>query len=147
MSNVFAFEPFDDRRILMLHGEVGPSSSEWNEYLKLLRTMDVERAGLLVFSDGGAPDAAQRRGLNDLLAGRRFARAIVNDSTFVRGVISAVGWFAPGVKAFSPGDWKAAAEHARFESHELGVLARRLGVLARALHPGVPWLSAALEGS
>lgn len=143
----FAYEPFDERRLIMLHDAKDPGTAEWDRYLDDLRGKDVTELGLLVFSDGGAPNAAQRRALNDLLKGRYFARAIVNDSTLVRGVIAAVGWFAPGVQAFRPGEWKQAAAHARFTPEELTALAARVRDMHRRMGRPIPWLETTLTGA
>lgn len=144
MGQHFAFEPFDEQRLLMLHGSAAPPNREWQDYISFLRNKEVTRMGLLVFTAGGAPDAAQRRALNDVLAGRHFARAIVHDSAVVRGVIAAVGWFAPGVQPFRPNEWRLAARHALFEPAELMALRARLSTLHGQLAAPIPWLEATL---
>ena len=102
--------------------------------------------GLLVFTNGGVPDPAQRHELNQLLAGRYFARAIVHESAVVRGVVAAVGWFAPGVAAFRPDSWHAAAAHAGIAEGELGRVARAVRRLHASMSMPIPWLDAALDG-
>src|SRR5690606_22431133 len=105
----FVFRFIDDQRIVMLHNAKPPPDDGWNEYLKVLAQRDVTQQGLLCLTAGGAPNAAQRQALNHVLKGRPFARAIVHDSVLVRGVVSAVSWFAPGVEAFSPAALQKAA--------------------------------------
>jgi len=143
----FAYEPYDDRRMIMLHGAQDPTMKEWDAYLADLRDKDVTTLGLLVFTSGGAPNAAQRRALNNVLLGRYFARAVVNDSTIVRGIIAAVGWFAPGVQPFRPGEWKQAAAFARFKPEEIPAVAERVRILHRRLSQPIQWLEASLAGS
>lgn len=141
----FAFEVYDHKRILMLHGREEPPSAEWNRYLDYLRSKNVTELGLLAFTDGGAPNAAQRRALNEVLQGRFFARAIVNDSVLVRGVIAAVSWFAPGVKPFRPNEWRQAAAHAFFSTEMLSDAAARLLAMNERLRHAVPWMEYALS--
>jgi hypothetical protein len=142
----FAYEFLDSHRILMLHGENTPPVAGWRDYLRQLQDKDVTSLGLLVFTNGGAPNPAQRHDLNRVLGGRYFARAIVHKSALVRGVVAAVGWFAPGVEAFQPSSWHAAAAHAGVAADELERVARAV----RRLHAGmsivIPWLEEALAG-
>lgn len=98
----FRFEFLDNGHVVMLHGTGAPPTEAWRDYLLQLRDKDLTKMGLLCFTNGGAPDATQRQELNQVIAGRYYARAIVHRSALVRGVVLAVSWFAPGVKAFSP---------------------------------------------
>jgi hypothetical protein len=140
----FCFEFFDDTRILMLHDAAPPPVVEWRDYLTALAGKDVTKLGLLVFTAGGAPGPAQRRELNGVLAGRYFARAIVHRSAAVRGVLAAVGWFAPGVKGFAPDAWPAAARHVGFQPEELPQVANRVRRLHAENGRPVAWLEQAL---
>jgi hypothetical protein len=140
----FRFEFFDSQRIIMLHGQNPPPEGGWDDYLKQIRTKDVTSLGLLVFTAGGAPGPAQRRALNSVLQGRRFARAIVHRSALVRGVVAAVGWFAPGVKAFEPAAWAAAAAHAGFCPEELADVAACVRRLHATMKIKIPWLEQTL---
>ena len=142
----FTFEFLDSRRILMLHGERPPPAARWAEYLQQLESRNVSSLGLLVFTNGGAPDPAQRHELNRVLSGRYFARAIVHRSAVVRGVVAAVGWFAPGVAAFRPDCWHAAAAHAGVAEGELERVARAVRRLHASMSVQIPWLEEALEG-
>jgi hypothetical protein len=142
----FIFELLDSRRILMLHGDKAPPPAAWREHLRYLETKDLEGLGLLVFTNGGAPDAGQRDEMNRVLRGRYFARAIVHKSAIARGVVAAVGWFAPGVAAFRPECWHAAAAHARIVPAELDRVERQLVRMNASLATPIPWLSSALDG-
>jgi hypothetical protein len=60
--------------------------------------------------------------LNDWIGKDSFARAVLSDSMFVRGIITALAWFDPAIKAFSPSQLEEAylylnvpnAERAKF---------------------------------
>lgn len=141
----FRFEFLDSQHIVMLHGAGPPPLEGWRDYLLQIRDKDLTSLGLLCFTNGGAPDPAQRQELNQVISGRYFARAIVHRSALVRGVVLAVSWFAPGVKAFSPWTWPAAAEHARFKPDELVNVASQVKRLHAGMTDRIPWLDGALE--
>lgn len=141
----FRFEFLDNGHVVMLHGTSAPSTEDWREYLLRLRDKDLTKVGLLCFTNGGAPDATQRQELNQVIAGRYYARAIVHRSALVRGVVLAVSWFAPGVKAFSPWTWTSAAEHARFHPSDLPNLANQVRRMHASMAERIPWLDGALE--
>jgi hypothetical protein len=90
-------------RILMAaHSAVPPSDLEWQGFLDALERHGVEGARLLVWTDGAAPNLAQREAFDKLLAGRTVTVAVLASSTFVRGVATAISWFNPTVKVFPP---------------------------------------------
>jgi hypothetical protein len=141
----FRFEFLDSSRIVMLHGAGPPPVDGWRDYLHQIRDKDLTSMGLLCFTNGGAPDPTQRQELSQVVAGRYYARAIVHRSALVRGVVLAVSWFAPGVKAFSPWTWPAGAEHANFKPDELVNLASQVRRLHASMTERIPWLDGALE--
>jgi hypothetical protein len=140
----FKFEFLSSYQLVMLHGASPPPMAGWRDYLLQIRDMDLSSLGLLVFTSGGAPDPAQRQELNQVLDGRYFARAIVHESAIVRGVVAAVGWFAPGVKAFSPCAWAAAASHARFATEQLPSVSTSVRRLHADMSQRIPWLEGAM---
>jgi hypothetical protein len=70
----------------------------------------------------------------------------VHRSAVVRGVVAAVGWFAPGVAAFRPDSWHAAAAHAGLAEGELARAARAVRRLHASMSAQIPWLDEALDG-
>ena len=98
---------------LVVVGEKDPTAVDWKLYLDAIK--ETERRGLeitslrtLVFSDGAGPNAQQRKMLADHLNGRPSPLAIVTGVTIMRGVITALRWFNPEVRAFAPGDLQEA---------------------------------------
>jgi hypothetical protein len=69
---------------------------------------DLSRAGILVFTDGGAPNATQRSEINDWLRGRSIRTAVILSSPLVRGIVTALNWFNRDIKPFAPKDWRGA---------------------------------------
>ena len=141
----FRFEFLDSSHIVMLHGAGPPPVDGWRDYLRQIRDKDLTKLGLLCFTNGGAPDPTQRQELSQVVAGRYYARAIVHRSALVRGVVLAVSWFAPGVKAFSPWTWPAGAEHANFKADDLVNVASQVRRLHATMTERIPWLDGALE--
>lgn len=69
--------------------------------LAFLKSVDPSSLRMLVVTSGGAPTAAQRKSLNDVIQGKEMISAIVTDVIMVRGVVTAMGWFNKKIKAFS----------------------------------------------
>lgn len=93
-----------------VHTKNSPNDDEWDEYLTA-HAPYIERGvamRVLVVTEGGAPTALQRMKMNDLVADwmRRnpdcIRTAIITRSAFVRGVVTAIGWFRPIARAFGP---------------------------------------------
>ena len=88
-------------------GEKEPTASDWKIYLDAIKAAEkggisLTRLRTLVFSDGAGPNAQQRKALADYLNGRPSPLAIVTGVTIMRGVITALRWFNPQVRAFAP---------------------------------------------
>jgi hypothetical protein len=101
---------------VILLGEKSPTEADWEEYLQAILT--EERKGVdatawctCVFSDGGGPGPGQRKAIADLLHGRPSKVAVVTTSNALRGIMTAMSWFNPQAKAFSPQDVGAALSH------------------------------------
>jgi hypothetical protein len=101
---------------VVVHAKGPPTDEEWDEYLKahapyFERGMSMR---FLVLTRGGAPTAVQRMKMNDMVAGWQkinpdcVRTAIVSDSQLVRGVVTAISWFRPIARAFSPDHLKQA---------------------------------------
>jgi hypothetical protein len=102
--------------MLAAHTSKPPTDVEWDGYLALLRGRDVEKMRSLVFTDGGAPNTAQRGQLNDALKGKTSIGAVVSSSALVRGVVTALRWFNPKIKAFAPTDTAQALTYLSIKS-------------------------------
>jgi hypothetical protein len=95
---------------VVFHSRYPPNEDEWDEYLTACAA-DFTRNGFmryLVVSDGGAPSAVQRMRLNENLAHwtrtnpDAIRTAVLTKSAFVRGVVTAINWFRPTLRAYSP---------------------------------------------
>lgn len=94
---------------IIVCGEKDPTADDWLAYVRALQEeerkgIDVAEWRTLTFSDGGGPNAAQRKSISDLLKGRASPIAIVTANSIMRGVITALSWFNPKCRAFAPTD-------------------------------------------
>jgi hypothetical protein len=111
-------------RLILLHSKDPPPASDWGPYMNEARRMDqvcqgdLSRAGILVFTDGGAPNATQRSEINEWLAGRKIRTAVVMSSPLVRGIVTALNWFNKDIKPFAPQGWRDAMSFVGFRANE-----------------------------
>jgi hypothetical protein len=86
---------------LAAYAESPPTEDEAREILRVFKSLDLDRMRTIVVTRGGAPTAAQRKELNEVLKGRVFPAAVVSDNIMVRGVVTAMSWFNSAIKVFS----------------------------------------------
>jgi hypothetical protein len=120
--------------ILTMHNHEPPSVTEWNEYVVALKAYteanpDLSRARNIVFTDGGAPNSAQRKEVNDILQGRHVLVAVVSSSTVVRGVVTAFAWFNPDTKGFAPDATAAAYAYLQLSNEEVELIQKHANKL------------------
>ena len=93
-----------------VHTKRPPSDEEWEEYLTA-HAPHFDRGHnmrFLILTEGGAPTAVQRMRMNEMVAEWTkknpdcIRSAIITNSAFVRGVATAISWFRPIARAFSP---------------------------------------------
>jgi hypothetical protein len=111
MKNM-AFEVLGDLFILV-HNKADPSENEWDVYLEALRARsgEIDALRTLIYTEGGGPSAAQRKSLNDVLHGRTTRAAVVSDASMVRMITTALGWFNPMIRSFSPNESHQALDY------------------------------------
>jgi hypothetical protein len=98
--------------LVYAHGAKAPSDEEWNGVLAMYdEAHAVERLCALVYTDGAAPNAAQRARLNAKLGPRRVRIAVLTSSALARAAGTAVNWFRPDVCIFGPTDIAGALRH------------------------------------
>jgi hypothetical protein len=92
---------------IIVVGERDPAPTDWNAYVEAIRAetrrgIDPAQMRTLVFSDGGGPNAAQRKLTADLCECQPRPRAIVTVHRLSRAVITALRWLDPQCRAFAP---------------------------------------------
>jgi hypothetical protein len=104
MPRTMGYKLFKQRFLLLIHTKENPTDDEWKVYLTDVRQWFDKIEGFLVISEGGGPNTLQRGEMNDVLESKKrgaFKTAVVSLSRLVRGIVTALSWFNPGIKAFS----------------------------------------------
>lgn len=97
---------------LVVHSDRPPTDDEWNAYTAAIVAAGKARGGSLasirnlVITDGGGPNAGQRKSSNDALAQLRDWKtsiaAVVSANATVRGIVTVLNWLSVPIKSFSP---------------------------------------------
>lgn len=119
--------------MLVAHTNKQPSDPEWDRYFTELVRHDPERMKSLVFTDGGALNSAQRKQVNDFLRGRTSICAVVTANAVVRGVVTALGWFNPKIRAYGPEQVEEALHYLQVGRDELVLVKREIQLLRKKL--------------
>jgi hypothetical protein len=96
-----------------VHTEAPPDEREWEESM-VVAIDKAERKLIdcyLIFTDGGAPNANQRRRITDSKAVSVLPTSVLTDSIFVRGVLTALNWMGKVGKPFAPAHVQSALDH------------------------------------
>ena len=98
--------------LVFVHTNDAPSDPEWEKALELLRNR-ASSSGLrtLVYTAGGAPNAAQRARLNAVIGATKPPIAVLTSSPIARAAGTAISWFNPMFKVFGPDDVDNALDH------------------------------------
>lgn len=93
--------------ILLLHTAEAPATVEWRAYVAGVQSLLAESSGLVhafVATDGGSPNAIQRRLLADaVMRGTAMHTHVFTTDVFIRSVVTAFSWIAkPGASAHAP---------------------------------------------
>lgn len=105
--------------MIMVHTARPPSASEWADYISAVASHDPTKMRTLCFTDGGAPNSPQRKEVTATLGGHASRGAIVSASMMVRGVVTALAWFNPLIRAFSPNEIEGAVQYLGVPAEEL----------------------------
>jgi hypothetical protein len=105
MSKNYAFQ-ISDRFMIAVHNTLNAPTPDWNNYIEAILLSPVVVAGFLVYTEGGAPSAIQRKQLRDALIQRgnhTQPAGILTESIIARTAITALNLFLGGtVKAVPP---------------------------------------------
>jgi hypothetical protein len=105
----------EGRLIMVAHTSASPSDEEWSGYARdvaaVLSRSSPEDVRTVVFTDGGGPNAEQRRMLTEIKGWNTVRVSVVSQSLAVRGIVTAFSWFNPKIKAFLPVAVEAAFRH------------------------------------
>jgi hypothetical protein len=125
---------FEASYSVLVHSDRAPTAAEWNQIVQLYRTSPALRAApILVYTDGGAPDALQRAELLKVIGPVRPRVAILTRSVIARAAAKAISLLATDLRVFNVDQVDAALHHLGLsESEKLGA-ARILNNLKQEL--------------
>ncbi len=103
MKRTLAYQFWERRLVILVHSKDAPSDAEWKVYTDDMRKWCQQIRGILVLSEGGGPNGVQRGELEAALGNDTFKAktAVVTLSRIARGIVTAISWFSPTIKAFS----------------------------------------------
>jgi hypothetical protein len=114
---------------VVVHGKDSPRAEEWTEYVGAMHKVASRIRGVLVFTLGEGPNAAQRQEVARMWAshGSNPSIAVLTPNAMARTLIMALNWFlSRPIHAFAPTELPKALDH-------LGVDARELPALRKVL--------------
>jgi len=123
--------------IVALHNGSPPGEDEWGQYCRAITAMEFDKVRPIAFSDGGGPDSKQRKLLNEVIAGRPGRSALVTNSTIARSVVTALSWFNPLIKAFSPEEASRAFEYLQLDPGEVQAVRLAIRTLSMKFSPAL----------
>jgi hypothetical protein len=127
--------------LLFLHTADPPTVEEWRDCMQRMReyakTIDVKRLSVLVISDGGGPDSLMRGELTDFYehTGHTLRTSVIATSVIVRGIVTALSWFNPQMKAYSPKQMPSALKHLNLPLPALPRILREFKTMEKELTP------------
>ena len=111
MKRTLAYRFWERQVIVLVHTKDSPGEDEWKAYCDDARKWCAQVRGILVLSEGGGPNSVQRGELEVALDRPEAKTAVVTLSRVARGIIAAMSWFTPKIKAFSTLQIPAALEY------------------------------------
>jgi len=134
------------RFTVVAHTKKPPSEEEWHDYIMTHKAYFERGMSMrfVIFTEGGAPTATQRQKMTDIVA--EWARsnpdcirsAIVTRSSLVRGVVTAISWFLPIARAFSPENVEQAFAYLEIPPEIIPEIQRVIPLLKAQLTPENP---------
>jgi hypothetical protein len=119
---------------VFVHTDRPPTAADWSRVVAEYRKVpNVKGMRVLVYSDGGAPTAAQRA---ELLSGMGLAQprlAILTKSVIARIASKAVALFAPELRVFDANQLEAALDYLQLSSSDRTNLCSTLDSLRNAI--------------
>lgn len=97
--------------LVFVHGTVPPTDAEWDRAMELYRRVGIARGRMLVWTEGAAPNAAQRAKLGKVAGEAKPPIAVLTDSALARAAGTAISWFNPQLRAFPRTSIEPALDH------------------------------------
>ena len=135
MRPTMAFSLFKRSLFLVLHTKDNPTDEEWAEYITFYEKNIAHIRTAMILTEGGGPNAMQRGIMNDLLEAHNVKAkiSVVTLSRLVRGIVTALGWFNPKIKAFSTIQIPAALDYLEIPKPDHDAVIREIRMLREKL--------------
>lgn len=111
MKRTLAYRFWERQVLILVHTKDAPADDEWKAYCDDAHKWRAQIRGILVLSEGGGPNSVQRGELETALERPEGKTAVVTLSRVARGIVTALSWFTPKIKAFSTLQIPAALEY------------------------------------
>jgi hypothetical protein len=118
---------------VVVQSHSSPTDEEWERCVALESSLPLDRCRILVWTDGGAPNAKQRARLRAAFKGMQPLTAVITPSAIARTVGIAISWFNPRLRMFSPDQTEAALDHHGTQGEERRLLKDTLARLRNDL--------------
>jgi hypothetical protein len=123
-----------------VHNAMTPTREEWDGLMRLIAPIKPSDLRILVFSDGGGPEAAQRSKFVDYTSGSRPLIAVMTSSVKAQAIVTAISWFVPSIKHFpvNAAGYDGAVAHLGLDPEVARSARAQIRVLCTKLTGGVP---------
>jgi hypothetical protein len=121
---------------VVVHTADNPSNAEWDDYLHDIGEKQHEIQGVVVYSAGGGPNAAQRSRLTAVWGNQKNKPvALMSSSRIFRGLITALVWVMPKhpMRVFAVDDMEGACGHVRASPSQRSLVEDTIASLKREL--------------
>lgn len=135
MNRTLAYSVFKRRLLILVHTKDAPDDTEWAEYTERAREGKKEIQGFLVYSAGGGPNTMQRAQLDEAVGIESHPAkvAVVTVSRIARGIVTAIGWFSGGIKAFGTHQLPLAIEYLGTPPSDVPLVTAEIARLKKSL--------------
>jgi hypothetical protein len=100
-----------ERVVLVVHAPCPPTAEAWRQCIENLER-SVPFDAILVISNGTTISATQRADVQRVVGAAKARVAVVADSRFTRGVVTALHWLGLQIRAFPTRDIDSALDYA-----------------------------------
>jgi hypothetical protein len=138
MNRTLAYTLYKRRLLILVHTKDSPTDAEWTEYAQAASKWKRDIQGFLVITEGGGPNTMQRAELDAAIGieSHSAKTAVVTVSRIARGIVTAISWFSPGIKAFSTNQLSHALEYLGVSATEVDSVNAEIRRLKKEL--GIP---------
>jgi hypothetical protein len=131
---------------VVVHSNTSPSFAEWDAMIEDMKTFRTIMKGILVYTEGGSPNATQRKQLRDVLSPE--TREPVPTTVFTTSIIARTAvtafnlFFDNRMRAIDPSKYEEGLKHLNVPPKEWASLMKTLDDLARTIDIKYPFLYA-----